>query len=129
MGLIFVMSAQPDSGEQSSWLLDVLLGPFAGRLAPEVYQALHLGLRKVAHFLEYAVLALLWSWTLGVAPVRLGVAWLLSTLYAASDEWHQSFVPGRGPAVGDVLVDSAGAFAMMTLLWFRIKRGNARQDA
>ena len=36
-------------------------------------------------------------------------ALLAATVYAASDEIHQAFVPGRGSAVTDVLLDSAGA--------------------
>ena len=36
-------------------------------------------------------------------------ALLAAAVYAASDEIHQAFVPGRGPAVTDVLLDSAGA--------------------
>ncbi|MBK9782380.1 MAG: VanZ family protein [Anaerolineales bacterium] len=43
------------------------------------------------------------------------MAWLLAVLYSATDEFHQSFVPGRHAAVTDVLVfDSFGA--MIALL-------------
>lgn len=33
---------------------------------------------------------------------------LVGVLYAASDEFHQSFVPGRGPSIVDVGIDSLG---------------------
>lgn len=39
-------------------------------------------------------------------------AWLalgLCILYAASDEFHQSFVPGRGPRVMDIGIDTLGS--------------------
>jgi VanZ family protein len=36
-------------------------------------------------------------------------AFLLTLAFAISDEWHQTFVPGRGGAVMNVLVDSLGA--------------------
>ena len=36
-------------------------------------------------------------------------AWLISVAYGVSDEWHQSFVPGRSPEARDVLVDGIGA--------------------
>lgn len=40
---------------------------------------------------------------------RIAIALLTCVLYAISDEVHQSFVPGRGAQVKDVLIDSAGA--------------------
>jgi VanZ family protein len=33
----------------------------------------------------------------------------MACLYSATDEFHQSFVPGRHPAVTDVMIDAAGA--------------------
>jgi len=47
-------------------------------------------------------------------PAKIGtgsgsMALLLSVLYAVSDEWHQSYVPGRSATIQDVLVDTAGA--------------------
>ena len=72
-------------------------------------------LRKGAHLTEYCVLFLLsrrasansfagWN---GNKAVIASLAF--SVLYAASDEYHQSFVPTRGPSVIDVGIDSAGA--------------------
>ena len=43
-------------------------------------------------------------------------AWALATLYAATDEFHQVFVPGRSGKVADVLLDSAGALLGVLLL-------------
>ena len=72
-------------------------------------------LRKLAHVFVYAVLARLlaralirstyWSWE--------KIFWAslaLSFLYACSDEFHQTFVPGRGGSVRDVTIDTAGAW-------------------
>ena len=39
---------------------------------------------------------------------RISISLLTGVLYAISDEVHQSFVPGRGPSVQDVLIDSLG---------------------
>ncbi len=49
-------------------------------------------------------------------------AWLVGTLYAASDEWHQTFVAGRSGEVRDVMLDSAGVacgvfFTILLLGW------------
>jgi len=61
-------------------------------------------LRKIAHACEYAVLGLL----LVRATRREHLAVLIGVLYAASDEFHQHFVPGRHATVRDVAIDSAG---------------------
>ena len=70
--------------------------------------------RIVAHFTEYAVLAALWIWALAPEFGRRGLfaAMAISVLYAASDEWHQSFVTGRDSDPVDFLIDCCGiAFA------------------
>ena len=70
--------------------------------------------RKAAHMTEYAILSVLiyiWlgTWQFAAGKRRL-MAILLAALYAASDEIHQLFVPGRAGMLRDVLIDSAGAF-------------------
>ncbi len=92
MGLIFVLSAQPD--------LDSGLG------------TIDLIGRKIVHFCEYALLCWLW-WRvfepeLGASRAAL-VAFLISSGYAATDELHQVFVEGRHGAPLDWVIDSAGA--------------------
>ena len=37
------------------------------------------------------------------------LSFLFSVIYALSDEFHQSFVPGRDGNIVDVLIDSSGA--------------------
>ena len=76
--------------------------------------------RKTAHAMEYAVLGLL---TAGAyirrgTSIRKGilVPWGIAALYAASDEFHQLFVPGRSGQVSDVVLDSAGVLAGVLLL-------------
>lgn len=69
--------------------------------------------RKLGHFVGYFILALLVFnafWQSGIRGIRLFIySFLLCFAYAASDEIHQLFVPGRGGQVKDVLIDSAGA--------------------
>jgi VanZ family protein len=69
-------------------------------------------LRKMAHTAEYAVLGAL----LLRATGRAGLAVLLGTLYAASDEIHQSFVAGRMGSPVDVAIDAVGV-ALGVLVW------------
>ena len=86
-GLIFALSSVPDLGTG--------LGTW------------DLVLRKVAHAAEYAVLGFLLLRALGreTAALALGIA------YAASDELHQHFVPGRQGSLLDVALDSVGVAA------------------
>ncbi len=81
--------------------------------------------RKAAHFTEYAVLAMFLYGTLRMLKSKMPflnrkcgvVAFILCFLFAVQDEWHQMFVPGRGPGVRDVFIDSCGAVSGIMLLW------------
>ncbi|HWG56037.1 MAG TPA: VanZ family protein [Gaiellaceae bacterium] len=66
-------------------------------------------LRKIAHTVEYAILGLLLLRALG--RPHLAAAFALGVLYAASDEFHQSFVEGRRGSPLDVLIDAVGVAA------------------
>jgi VanZ family protein len=95
MGLIFFLSAQPDLPHAPSSLLDLLL-------------------KKTAHALVYGVLTWLYLRALSDGRgrplsdrLRL-IGLLLALLYAASDEYHQTFVPGRNGHWPDVVVDGVG---------------------
>lgn len=94
MGLIFSLSAQPNL-----------------RVAPD--PVWDLVIRKIGHFGVYAVLGvLLWMALEGRTPATsrsFALAALITAAYAVSDEFHQGFVPGRGPSVLDVAIDVAGA--------------------
>ncbi len=51
------------------------------------------------------------------------IAFVVAVLYAVSDEFHQSFVPGRYPDIRDILVDAAGVLAALLLLrWWARRR-------
>ena len=70
-------------------------------------------IKKSAHLFEYGVLAILLYRALLNYDVNtnkaLFFAILIAGLYGVSDEFHQSFIPGRGPAVRDVIIDTIGA--------------------
>ncbi len=91
-GIIFAFSSVPDLGTG--------LGGW------------DLVLRKIAHTAEYAILGAL----LARATNRPGLAFALGTLYAVSDEVHQSFVPGRVGSPLDVTIDAVGV-AVGVVLW------------
>jgi VanZ family protein len=62
-------------------------------------------LRKLAHAAEYAILGVLLARATGSARI----AFALAVGYAASDEFHQTFVEGRVGALHDVAIDAVGA--------------------
>ncbi len=73
---------------------------------------------KLYHFIEYAILGGLVARAFlkakpSVVPSQLvwGLAAVLSILYGASDEWHQTFVPGRLATVADWVADVLGSIA------------------
>ena len=74
-------------------------------------------LRKVAHFTEFGCLGALLTWLMSMLGKPR--AWSLagSFLVACSDETIQCFVPNRGPAFKDVLIDTSGAAIGMLLLF------------
>lgn len=157
MGVIFWFSAQnaDDSSDLSSGLLTKLLSVvvphWKDRTAAEqasILQGLHTVFRKCGHFSEYTILGLLLTASVGqyrkcitdsrqafTKEVILLPA-LCALLYAASDEFHQKFVPGRSCELRDVCIDFSGAILgillMNTAVWlFRryIARKKAKKEA
>ena len=141
MGLIFYMSAM--TGDES--------GAFSGRITwpivrfifkdfesyspdrqDEIMSTASLIVRKLAHFTEYFVLCFLVIHLLlcyNVNGLKLYMAAIIwSALYAATDEYHQGFTAGRGPAVMDVLIDTSGAVvaALFLGLIFLLKKRKTR---
>lgn len=84
------------------------------------------GIDKLAHSLAYGVLAAVTLFALDEQwkRHRSGLVVFSTTvfclLYGISDEFHQSFVPGRTPSLVDILADSAGA-VLVCLLWLRMR--------
>ncbi len=94
MALIFLLSAQPSLPRAPDDMLDIVA-------------------KKLAHFGEYLILALLICRAMapiGVPFARASAgAAAFALLYALSDEIHQAFVPGRNPSAADLAVDAIGA--------------------
>ena len=112
MGLIFFLSAQPDLAS-SRGLVDLVA-------------------RKVIHAAEYGVLCLLWWLALRpLAGERKGLlaAIAVAVVYAVTDEFHQTFVPGRLGTPVDVAIDAVGAgVAAAGVHWLR-RGASAREPA
>lgn len=80
---------------------------------------LHHFIRKNAHFFIYLILGVLVKVALMNSGIRgfkaIGIGVVVCVGYAFSDEFHQSFVPGRGAQLSDVVIDSCGAGLGMVL--------------
>ena len=113
-------------------MLNLVIPDFES-LAPEkqenILSTVGFLVRKLAHFSEYALLG--FSLMLHITRVQKKItvrlpwlwAWGIGTLYAATDEFHQGFVAGRGPSVVDVTIDSAGVIAgLLLMIWILKKR-------
>lgn len=87
---------------------------------------LELLLKKGAHVGAYAVLAILLARAIALPRYGRRVAFALAVLYAISDEFHQSFTPGRMPQATDVLIDAAGAWWGLYALRGIVTGGRAR---
>lgn len=107
MAAIFLISNQPSTQLPQFGFLDLLV-------------------KKSAHFLAYALLACLvqrawwpgqgsWGWALWVTAV-----------YAISDEYHQTFVPGRFGSIGDVFIDISGGLTALLLTHWYVHYGRRR---
>ena len=98
MGLIFFLSSRPD------------LPNFVPGLP---------GLEEIGgHLTAYGVLAALLWWALRGSAVRYPATWalVLAVSYGATDEFHQSFVPGRTMSLSDLMVDLIGASAALLIV-------------
>src|SRR5947207_15055856 len=116
LALIYVGSTDLMSAEHTSRFL----GPFLRWLKPDItadaIAKVQLFVRKVAHLTEYAILAtLLWRAAYRGTNLKIKMStlfvtvWLVSTLIAIADEFHQSFVTSRTASIGDVRIDMIGA--------------------
>ena len=129
MGVIFSFSAQ--TGTQSGSLSHdqcpggrderkVLSSELEKKEIEKQADEIEFYIRKAAHMTEYAVLTLLVAFGFYVNGFRrkrwLMVGFIFCVLYAATDEFHQSFVGGRGPSVRDVGIDSLGVLIATILL-------------
>jgi VanZ family protein len=114
MGVIFWMSTGMFSYEQTSRYIVPILNFLFPWLVPNQIDMLHELIRKSAHITEYFILGslLFYAFRSG-SKQKWCLRWTMYAiigvvLYAASDEYHQSFVASRTASIIDVGIDSAG---------------------
>lgn len=90
-------------------------------------------IRKAAHMTEYAVLSVLIMLALivdGIKDIKVTViSVLIATAFAATDEFHQVFVPGRCGCVRDVFIDAAGSLIGIIIAYFVYRKIYMRMSA
>lgn len=139
MAFIFYMSAQPgdDSSGMSRQVCAVVCQAFVQDYdaLPAVQRenlisGMEFWVRKSAHCLEYMVLGILMYLTADMYVKRtrrvFWVSFAAGVIYAAGDELHQHFVPGRSCEIRDVMIDSLGvligiAVAFIVRAWRKRK--------
>ncbi len=132
MLLIFLASADADSGFRGSRILAPLVRWFVPDITPFALEKTVLLARKGVHFVAFGILAALVFRALSpqstggaLAAATAWKAWGITTVYAVSDEIHQTFVPSRTGSPWDVVIDAIGAgFAVVALrTWCRWRVG------
>lgn len=107
---IFITTASPAStGGNTLMIIAELL-----HLSEDQARIANLIFRKFVHLSAFGLLAILFYNSF--EKHRLIQAWLYTTIYAASDEIHQAFLPDRTGAVVDVCIDSIGALLALSIL-------------
>ncbi len=125
MALIFSASADAQSTEHTSRFLEPFLRWLKPDISPRAIEAARWCVRKAAHVTEFGLLTWLlwralrkpkrndprpWSWK----PALLALS--IVVLYAATDEYHQRFVPNRTGSIKDVFIDTTGAVLAIAIL-------------
>jgi len=141
VSVIFLGSTDLMSAEHTSrFIVPILLWLKPG-MSPATIRSILFATRKCMHITEYAILALLLWRALRSLPALsrrmsmcFGAALLGCTVFAATDEFHQSFVKSRTPSAHDVLLDVGGALlglligASLAHRRFKKRRGAAHSQ-
>ena len=125
MAAIFTASTDLGSTQHTSRIIGPFLRFFWPAVPDQVVNDVQTVARKIGHMSGYAGLAILvWrarhrgvfvqTWAIRNAVI----VEVICLLYAASDEFHQSFVPTREASVRDVLIDGCGAAVALFAIWW-----------
>ena len=101
------------SGALSDWVKNLIFSLLPGRPGDGMGGGL---LRKLAHFTEFAMLGACLGWLHGMVNKKAVNALAWGAAAACVDETIQRFVPGRGPSLRDVAIDTSGVLTGLLLL-------------
>jgi len=130
MSFIFWMSSGTFSADSTSLIIEPILRFLMPGISQQSLNMVHISIRKSGHFTEYFILGFLLFRAFRSGSMKSDVPrWvffsvILVIMYAASDEFHQSFVSTRTASLVDVGIDiTGGVFAQVaSSLWYGHKR-------
>jgi VanZ family protein len=133
MCFIFWMSAETFSAQNTSLIIEPVFRFLMPGISPKKLDMIHGLIRKCGHVVEYFILGLFlfrafrcgskesrtWRWAFS--------AIIIVVLYAASDEFHQSFVATRTASLVDVGIDIMGGILaqVVSAIWRHRNRKQA----
>lgn len=121
--VVFAMSSSGASLAETSRIIGPLIRWVYPDISPETLKVIHVGVRKLAHIFEYAVLGFLAVRAFSmVARHRLGnwrylIAIIPVIIVATVDEYRQSFDMTRTGTIDDAILDIASGMLAIALLW------------
>jgi VanZ family protein len=128
-GAMFIGSTNLMSSEHTSRYIIPSLVWLNPETSQKTMWTIIIVVRKNAHIIEYAILAfLLWRFLRSFPPLRgktkmcFAAVLLGCAMFAASDEFHQTFVRSRTPSVRDVCLDIAGVLIGLLIAASFIRR-------
>jgi VanZ family protein len=133
--LIFVFSSDAFSAPHTGSILQSIATAILGHpLSDLTYEMTQFVIRKLAHLTAYAILAVLWFRAVRGEERGWAVRWsviavLIAIAVAATDEFHQSFVPSRTGTPFDVVIDVCGAILAQIAIRAAIPEASARSSS
>jgi VanZ family protein len=127
IGVIAVESTKYFGADHTSGPLRAIFQFIFWHVGDARWERIHHYIRKTGHFVGYGLIGLAWlrAWwmTLPQSAFRKDALLALAgtALIAASDEYHQSFLPNRTSSVWDVLLDCCGAIVMLVAAYIFVR--------
>jgi VanZ family protein len=111
--IIWTFSTHWFTSENTAKIIEPILYWLLPHPSPDMIDSIHHFIRKCGHVTEYFIFALLVLRAIRDARPGFRLRWALATIcivaaYASTDEFHQSFVPGRTASIYDVMLDTTG---------------------
>lgn len=133
-GVILFLSTSQASMAETSRFIRPIIEFFFPSASPDTFLIVHAFIRKTAHFVEYAVLALFASQAFYNSSVSiLSRYWALFSfalvaLIAVVDESNQSFDASRTGSAWDALLDVSGGISAILIFYLILRRVRKSQS-
>lgn len=120
MGIIFLLSHQPNSGQAT---YNVIENIFVNIKINSIISAINFIIRKFAHLTEYFILAFLTVSLLKEYTKKQIIIFVVTLFfcfsYAVTDEFHQLYVIGRTGSIKDIFIDTTGSIIYLLIYVIR----------